>query len=266
MKGYYIASVSFGKDSLCMVHELLRRGYPLDEVVFFNTGMEFKSTLLERDRLLPVLKREGVRYTELSLEHDFTFYMFDRPVFGRNGFHYGYSWCGGVCRWGTYYKIKAMDRYAEERGATVYLGIAADEYRRLLRPRKEYKVTPLADWGITEQDALDYCYALGYEWRESGVWLYDLMKSVSCWCCTNKSKKELRNIYLYLPDYWRRLQDLQKRTDRPMKGFGNSVFDMEAKWSGTHNPQKRHSGDLVCNAPQGQVVTWTPASCGKHSA
>ena len=37
----HIASVSFGKDSLAMVLELMRREDPLDEAVFFNTGMEF---------------------------------------------------------------------------------------------------------------------------------------------------------------------------------------------------------------------------------
>ena len=36
----YIASVSFGKDSLAMMHRLLEEKLPLDIVVFYNTGME----------------------------------------------------------------------------------------------------------------------------------------------------------------------------------------------------------------------------------
>lgn len=36
-----IASVSRGKDSLAMLHGLIERGMPLDEVVFYDTGMEF---------------------------------------------------------------------------------------------------------------------------------------------------------------------------------------------------------------------------------
>lgn len=35
----YIASVSFGKDSLAMVLLILERGLPLDEVVFYDTGI-----------------------------------------------------------------------------------------------------------------------------------------------------------------------------------------------------------------------------------
>ena len=34
----HIASISFGKDSLAMVLELMRREYPLDEAIFFDDG------------------------------------------------------------------------------------------------------------------------------------------------------------------------------------------------------------------------------------
>ena len=38
---WYIASVSFGKDSLAMLLKLLELKYPLNEVIFYDTGMEF---------------------------------------------------------------------------------------------------------------------------------------------------------------------------------------------------------------------------------
>ena len=40
-KKYYIASVSCGNDSMAMVQELVRRKYPLDEIVFYSNGMDF---------------------------------------------------------------------------------------------------------------------------------------------------------------------------------------------------------------------------------
>lgn len=61
----HIASVSFGKDSLAMLLLILERGLPLDEVVFYDTGMEFKAIYDTRDRVLPLLTEHGVRYTEL---------------------------------------------------------------------------------------------------------------------------------------------------------------------------------------------------------
>lgn len=44
----YIASVSFGKDSLAMLHLLLEQHKPLDEVVFYDTGAEFDCIYQER--------------------------------------------------------------------------------------------------------------------------------------------------------------------------------------------------------------------------
>lgn len=55
----YIASVSFGKDSLAMLLILLEKQYRLDEVVFYDTGMEFKAIYKTRDKIKKLLgKRE----------------------------------------------------------------------------------------------------------------------------------------------------------------------------------------------------------------
>lgn len=229
----HIASVSFGKDSLYMLLRLIETGAPLDEVVFYDTGMEFQAIYDTRDAVLPLLAEHGISYKELTPPPDcaFLYKMFDKPVEGRtNGFHYGYSWCGGRCRWGTTDKLKALDKYAEKSEAVVYIGIAADETDRLTKERKEYKRFPLAQWGAVEADCLRGCYDRGFEWLENGHRLYDLLDRVSCWCCTNKNLRELRNIRQYLPEYWEKLKDLQRRTDRPMKGEGKSVFDLDARF------------------------------------
>lgn len=34
-----VASCSFGKDSLAMILRLMEEHYPLDEVIFYDTGM-----------------------------------------------------------------------------------------------------------------------------------------------------------------------------------------------------------------------------------
>ena len=39
---YYIASCSCGNDSMAMVHELIRRNEPLNEVIRYNNGMDFE--------------------------------------------------------------------------------------------------------------------------------------------------------------------------------------------------------------------------------
>lgn len=221
----YVASVSFGKDSLAMLLLILEKGLPLHEVVFYDTGMEFQAIYSIRDRILPILEEHGVKYTELHPPRPFLFDMLEKPVNSKkNGFHYGYSWCGGCARWGTATKTAALDSHARKAGKNVvqYVGIAADEPKRLRR-LEENKVAPLADWGITEADAPRLCYEGGYFWEENGFRLYDILDRVSCWCCANKNLKELRNIYTHLPEYWNRLKEIQARTDRPMKGEGKSV-------------------------------------------
>lgn len=227
---YHIASVSWGKDSLAMLLILLENAAPLEEVVFYDTGMEFNAIYAMRDKVLPLLKQRGIKYTELKPDMPFLYKMFEKPVNGRNGAHYGYSWCGGRCRWGTTDKLKALDKYAETRGAIMYIGIAADETKRLEKERKAYKRFPLADYGVTEAMALLGCYDRGFEWFKSGVRLYDILDRVSCWCCANKNLKELKNIYLHMPEYWQKLKDLQSRTERPMKGTGKSIFDLEKRF------------------------------------
>lgn len=227
----YIASCSFGKDSLAMVLKLIKLNYPLDEVVFYDTGMEFQAIYDIRDKILPLLEQHNIKYVELKPKQPFLYTMFEKPVKERKGgIHYGYSWCGGRCRWGTTEKLKAMDRYAEENNAIVYVGIALDEPRRIEKERKEYKALPLVEWGMTEKDCLEYCYSNGFYWEEEGIRLYDILDRVSCWCCSNKNLKELKNIYQYLPSYWDKLKELQSKTDRPMKGEGKSVFDLEKRF------------------------------------
>lgn len=226
--GRHIASVSFGKDSTQMLLQLIESGAPLDEVMFYDTGMEFKGIYDTRDIILPLLSAHNIKYTELHPEYDFEWMMFEKPVNStKNGFHYGYSWCGGRCRWGTTYKIRALDKHAEAQNATVYIGIAADEAKRIEKSRKPYKRLPLVTWGITESKSLQYCYEKDIIWSEDGVRLYDVLDRVSCWCCANKNLKELKNIYTYLPQYWERLKNLQRRIERPFKGPGKSIFDLE---------------------------------------
>lgn len=235
---YIIAAVSCGKDSLVIPHECIRKGIKLDEVIFYDTGMEFEAIYQVWNQLVKTLDKYGIKHTVLTPKYNFYWQMLERPVnVGKDTAHFGYSWCGGACRWGTTDKLKIMDQYAEERNANVFVGIAADETYRLNKNAKNYKHYPLIAWGMSESDCLAYCYKQGYEWREyttetknESVRLYDILKRVSCWCCTNKNLNELRNIYHYLPKYWEKLKYIQANTSRPMKGKGQSVFDLEKRF------------------------------------
>lgn len=65
----YIASVSFGKDSLAMLLRLMEESWPLDVVVFYDTGMEFDCIYKIRDKIKPVLKERGVEYMNKRISY-----------------------------------------------------------------------------------------------------------------------------------------------------------------------------------------------------
>lgn len=247
MEKYYIANCSHGKDSRAMVRGLIEKGWPLDEVIFYDTGAEFQAIYAERDRLLPLLHKQGIKYTELHPARPFFYDMLKKPVCSKkNGNHCGYGWCGGVTRWGTAAKTAELDKYtnsirAQGFDVVQYIGIAADELRRIERNKEKWKQLPLVEWGWTEADCLAKCYAAGDTWTENGVRLYDILDRVSCWCCANKNLKELRNMREYLPKYWEGMKALQTSIKKPIKAgrVSNtgrvtppaSVFDLDKRFA-----------------------------------
>jgi len=238
----HIASVSFGKDSLAMLLCLIEKKYPLDIVLFYNTGMEFEAIYRIRDKIVPVLEELGIDYVELHPSEPFLYTMLERPVNSmRGGQKYGYGWCGGLCRWGTSEKLRAIKKFKRSLNDVVidYVGIASDEQSRFEKAKSDGKRLPLVEWDMTEKDCLEYCHAKGWYWyetTESGtVELYSILDRVSCWCCCNKNLKELKNIYLHLPEYWEKLKALQSQMSRPIKGFYKNhpkgIFELEDRFS-----------------------------------
>lgn len=225
----YIASVSFGKDSLAMLLRLIEEKEPLDEVIFYDTGMEFNAIYNIRDRIKKILEKHNIKFTEFKPKNSFLYDMFERKVKSKNGeIHKGYSWCGGVCRWGTTAKQTILDKYTKDN--FVYIGIASDEKRRIEKNKNPLKIMPLVKWNMSEKDCLKYCYEKGFNWEENGIELYSILDRVSCWCCANKNLKELKNYYLYLPQYWQKLKDLQNKTNRPFKNNKYSINDLEQRF------------------------------------
>lgn len=230
----YIASCSFGKDSLAMVLRLIKEEKPLDEIIFFDTGVEFDSIYRNRDRIRILAFEKGVKYTELRDDYNFFYNMMVRPVKYKDqeGNHYGYEWCGGRTRWETRKKVSTIKKYYASTypGEEIfeYVGIACDETNRI--SDDPHKIYPLIEWGMTESDCLKFCYDNGFSWDEDGVELYSILDRVSCWCCQNKNLKELKNMYVYLPKYWERLKGIQSRCVIPMKGKGKSVFELESRF------------------------------------
>lgn len=237
----YVASCSFGKDSLAMVLLLIEKGYPLDEVIFYDTEMEFQAIYNNKNRMEKILEEHNIRFTVLRDLLPFTYRAFEKEVRTRNGtIKHGYNWCGGCARWGTSGKLAAINKHYKETygNETIveYVGVAADESVRIEKYRskrnKTVKLYPLIEWEMKEDDCLNYCYSHGWNWHEETtetecgwVELYEILDRVSCWCCANKNQKEIKNIMNYLPNYWNRIREYEYRCMIPYKGKGCDYFE-----------------------------------------
>jgi 3'-phosphoadenosine 5'-phosphosulfate sulfotransferase (PAPS reductase)/FAD synthetase len=236
MNKYYVANVSGGKDSVAMFLMLYAWKRQIDEVVFFDTGWEFDSIYENMKHIEHMCDLKGIKFTRLYPSQSFEHFAFEHIHKNRKGqIVKGYSWCGGMCRWGTTFKTSTIKKHFqqpeyEDKEIFHYIGLAADEQNRIAKNTDPHKIYPLAELNVTEKEALEICKLNRYRFEEDGVYLYDILDRVSCWCCGNKNLKELKNYYKYLPRYWEMLKEYQARTDRPFRRDGKTIFDLEERF------------------------------------
>lgn len=223
---YWILSFSGGKDSTALGLEWLTRHqadpakYPLDEVIYCDTGMEFPAMVEHIHRLELIFTDAGIKFTRLKSEKSFEYFMFDElPKVKRKNVKLdglsGRSWPTPLVRWCTgRLKTDVINKYMKQLNS-VYtviqlVGFAMGEEERLKRKNNQNlnHRYPLMDWRWTEADCLKYCYDHGFDWNG----LYELFGRVSCWCCPLQPLQGLRNLRKYFPDLWNRLLDMEHHT------------------------------------------------------
>lgn len=206
----HIVSLSGGKDSTAMLLRMLEEGWPVDIILFCDTGLEFEAMYRHIDKLEQYIGRPITRIkSQQSFEYLFLEYTPKRKnpkLIGEKGF----SWPGPRNRWCTAtLKTRVINSYLrpleKEYELIHYVGIAADEPNRI-RDRRY----PLIEWGMTEADCLAYCRERGFDWEG----LYDIFHRVSCWCCPLQSFEEMRKLRKHFPELWEQLLRWDKMTWR----------------------------------------------------
>ena len=185
-------SLSGGKDSTAMLLMMLEKKIPVDHIVFFDTGWEFPGMSEHLDKLEKYIGREII-----SLKPNKSFEeLFDK---------YGFPSLKG--RWCTTYKRDTLSKFSNQyKPNTQWIGFSSDESKRI-KKTIGYNY-PLVDWKVTEEDALKYCYEKGFDWGG----LYEKYNRVSCWNCPLQSLKDLKALWLYFPEYWKRLLEMQEQS------------------------------------------------------
>ena len=150
-----------------MLLMMLEKGMQVDEILFCDTGKEFPQMYDHIKKVDEYIgKHYGKHITVLKAEQSFDYWMFDHvKTRGKNKGAKGYGWARPWIRWCTSrLKQKPIEKFLKDSGYYIhYIGIAADEPKRHVNV-PDNTIHPLYEWGITEAQALSYCYAHGFTW------------------------------------------------------------------------------------------------------
>ena len=184
------------------------------------------------DHIKKVEKYIGRKITVLKAPKSFDEYMFEHTFSkGKRVEQKGWGWPGPCQRWCTCrLKIDVTNRYIRElrhkkEPFISYIGIAADEGKRHEKMQENNR-HPLFEWGVTEKQALEYCYSKGFNWGG----LYEIYRRVSCWCCPLQPLGELRKLRKHNPELWEELKQMDLKAPNQFRA-DYSVQDLENKFA-----------------------------------
>lgn len=75
---YHMVSFSGGKDSTAMLLRMIELDYRIDEVVNFDTGVEFPSMYEHIENVRKVLDEHGIKFSVFRSEHTFEHFLLER--------------------------------------------------------------------------------------------------------------------------------------------------------------------------------------------
>lgn len=230
----HIACCSFGKDSLAQIVVAKEHGEPIDVVIYSEVMFtdEISGEFPEhRDFIynvaIPKLKElYGLDTIVLRSPQTMWDDFHTTRVRGSTmGLLRGFP-IPGLCTINRDCKIPPIKKYlaAQNEEVIQYVGIAADEPKRLARLEGTNKVSLLAKYGVTEQQAFDICKRVGLLSP-----IYSITGRNGCFFCPNASEKELKHLYFNHPEIWELLRGLQSTPNTSRNCFTRTktVFDYE---------------------------------------
>lgn len=194
-KKKYVVACSGGKDSVATILAALKYNEPLDEVTWVEVMFDKKTSgevpehrEFVLNSLKPFCEKNGIKFTVLHSPktYDDVFHQIFKR--GKNsGKKYGFARARG-CFVNRECKMKAFKEYKKQQGSNVvfYIGIAADEQKRLTRLNNKTEISLLSKYGLTENDAVKLCKK--YNLLSP---VYEISRRNGCWFCPYAKDKEL---------------------------------------------------------------------------
>lgn len=231
----YIASCSFGKDSIATILLALENNEPLDKVVFSEVMFDHEKGISGEipehinwvySTAIPKLESMGVKVDVVRGKYDYKTLCNKVLKSGKNkGKKYGLQNCN-PCYANSELKIAPIKSYLSKMRKDFdiiqYVGIAIDEPIRLLRLRGTNKVSLLQKYGYTEQMAMSKC-------KEYNLLspLYSMGHRGGCWFCFNANIERYIHIRKKYPEYWQALKELYYDTKSTYLKYGKTLKEVE---------------------------------------
>lgn len=239
-KMLFYHSWSGGKDSTASIildnlHNLPPSKIIMSEVMFDNkrgiSGELPEHMEWVHNKAIPLFQRWGYEVDILRSEKDYLdlFYhvVSKSRKSERNGKYRGWL-IGGMCVANNELKMEPIRNFYKKvtEPYIQYVGIAADEPKRLERLNGTNKVSLLARYGYTENMAYELC-------REYNLLspIYSFTKRGGCWFCPSATYAEFANIKAKHPELWKELKRLSNEKNLASTGFkyGETFDEVNAK-------------------------------------
>ncbi len=228
----YVASCSFGKDSIATIILAIQHNEPLDKVVFSEVMFDHKRGISGEipehikwiyDDAIPKLRNMGVSVDVVKSEKDYCYFFKKRRISGPyKGMFYGFPMGRRMCHINSVCKVAPIKKYLSEiAGGSMYVksriiqyvGIAADEHVRLSKLGGN-KISLLAKYGYTEDMAKQLC--MDYKLLSP---IYEITTRGGCWFCPNCRLQYFINLRRVHPKLWQELVELSLTPNLCAYGF-----------------------------------------------
>ena len=223
----YIASLSYGKDSLAMLEVIKEHGMPLDRIVHVEImatdtiSADLPQMVEFKDKAdCIILERYGIKVERIHAPRTYEecFYTVNGQKSKIYGFPYRMgAWCNSRL------KMSVLNKF-NRKNITQYIGIAVEEVARY-HNLNERKVSPLVEHGVTGKQCYVWC-------RDNDLLspIYQHSIRGGCWFCHNQRLSELKHLRKHHPEYWEIMLKWDKDSPVSFKADGVTVRDLDARF------------------------------------
>jgi 3'-phosphoadenosine 5'-phosphosulfate sulfotransferase (PAPS reductase)/FAD synthetase len=246
-KPLYVASCSFGKDSIATILLALEHNEPLDRVVFSEVMFDHKKGISGEipehiewiyNTAIPRLEEMGVKVDVVRAKQDYVGLCNKILKSGKKaGCKYGHQNCR-PCYANSDLKIAPIRSYLsklkKDYDVVQYIGIAIDEQERLERLKGTNKVSLLQKYEYTEYMAMNKC-------REYSLLspLYSIGYRGGCFFCFNANIERYIHIRSKYPDHWQHLKNLYYESDSTHFKYNKTLQEIEKEMDAKEEMDRR---------------------------